>query len=96
MIEGCGKFLMWFESWNWKAQSIPSQQIASQATMPIDAWTSAAPNSGPISEPEKKGTFWGWLGCKFSGMNFTGGGVYDDYTGECTIKGEFMRVLHGR
>lgn len=92
MIEGCGVSLAWFQDWNWKTQSIPSQQISSAAQLPVDAWTTAA----PVAQPEKQGSFWGWLSCKFAGMNFTGGGVYDEYTGECSIKGEFMRVMRGR
>jgi hypothetical protein len=92
MIEGCGVSLAWFQDWNWKTQSTPSQQIASAPTLP------AASPKVEISagEPQKQGTFWGWLSCKFAGMNFTGGGVYDEYTGQCSIKGEFIRVIHGR
>ena len=92
MIEGCGKSLAWFETWSWNHQSTPSQQAASTPTVPAAVQTPRA----LADEPEKKGTFWGWLSCAFAGMHFTGGGSYDEFTGQCTIKGEFMRVIHGR
>lgn len=42
----------------------------------------------PKDTYQEQGSVWGWLGCKFMGMNFTGGGWYDWYSGKCHIKGD--------